>query len=112
MWDRVARPEQSFYGGEVRGEAVMEYLDEVGSSVYHTYEVYNGGPSTVDYVDVHIEWPAQVQSGGEEGKWLLYMTRPPVVEGEGTALLKAEMFLRMCDIQHLVYTCFVCVFLP
>ncbi|XP_037089062.1 integrin alpha-PS1-like isoform X3 [Pollicipes pollicipes] len=82
-----AQPEQSFYGGEVRGEAAIQYLDEIGSPVMHKYEVYNAGPSTVEYVDVHIEWPAQVQSGGDQGKWLLYMTKPPVVQGDGECFL-------------------------
>ena len=33
------RPEQSFYGGEIKGESAMEYLDDIGSSVVHTYQV-------------------------------------------------------------------------
>jgi hypothetical protein len=39
-----ARPEQAFYGGEVKGESAMETFEDVGMPVYHTYEVYNEGP--------------------------------------------------------------------
>ncbi|KAF0294633.1 Integrin alpha-PS1 [Amphibalanus amphitrite] len=79
----VAWPEQVFYGGEVKGESDVKSLDEVGSPILHKYEVYNDGPSTVDWVDVVIDWPVEVQSPGPRGKWLLYLTKPPVVEGDG-----------------------------
>ena len=78
----VAWPEQVFYGGEPRGENDVHSLDDVGSPILHKYEVYNDGPSTMETVDVLIDWPVEVQSPGPRGKWLLYLTKPPVVEGE------------------------------
>lgn len=35
----AARPEQVFYGGEVKGESAMTYFDDVGTRVIHTYQV-------------------------------------------------------------------------
>lgn len=34
-----AIPEQSFYGGVVKGESVMQFVDDIGTSVQHTYQV-------------------------------------------------------------------------
>ena len=48
----------------------------------HKYEVYNDGPSTLESVEVVIDWPVEVQSAGPHGKWLLYLTKPPVATGE------------------------------
>ena len=79
---RSARPEQVFYAGEVREESAMQYLDQVGSRVIHTYEVYNAGPWKVTTLDVHIEWPYQVASNKPQGKWLLYLEEVPTVEGK------------------------------
>lgn len=30
-----------FYGGEVKGESAMEYFDDIGTRVVHTYQVPN-----------------------------------------------------------------------
>lgn len=35
----AARPEQVFYGGEVKGESAMTYFDDVGTRIVHTYQV-------------------------------------------------------------------------
>lgn len=34
-----ARPEQTFYGGENKGESAMEFFDDVGTVVEHTFQV-------------------------------------------------------------------------
>lgn len=39
MTFRAARPEQVFYGGEVKGESAMTYFDDIGTRVIHTYQV-------------------------------------------------------------------------
>lgn len=36
---RWAKPHQKFYGGPVKGESAMEYFDDVGQIVDHTYMV-------------------------------------------------------------------------
>lgn len=75
-------PEQVFYGGEVVGESAIEYLEQIGMEVTHKYNIDNGGPWRVDEFQVEVEWPHQVENGKEKGKWLLYMTEPPIVDGE------------------------------
>lgn len=35
----AARPEQVFYGGEIKGESAMTYFDDIGTRVMHTYQV-------------------------------------------------------------------------
>lgn len=41
IFDRAARPEQVFYGGEMKGESAMTYFDDIGTRVIHTYQVNN-----------------------------------------------------------------------
>lgn len=41
FWYRWATPEQTFYGGDVKGESGMEYLEDIGTKVKHTYQVRN-----------------------------------------------------------------------
>ena len=77
-----ARPEQAFYGGEVKGESAMETFDDIGTIVYHTYEVYNEGPWKAPFLKVKILWPHQVANDKPQGKWLLYLEEKPVVVGE------------------------------
>ncbi|XP_039296864.1 integrin alpha-PS1 isoform X2 [Nilaparvata lugens] len=76
----LARPEQVFYGGQVRGESAMQFGDEVGSRVLHTYQVFNRGPWKVSRVEVHLEWPFQVANNKPQGKWLLYLDEKPTIE--------------------------------
>ncbi|XP_055371581.1 integrin alpha-PS1 [Condylostylus longicornis] len=75
-----ARPEQAFYGGEVKGESAMVYMEDVGTSITHTYQVYNEGPWKATNVTVHISWPHQVANDKPQGKWLLYLESQPIVE--------------------------------
>lgn len=78
----VARPEQVFYGGDIKGESAMQYFDDVGTRVVHTYQVFNEGPWHVSSVQVVIQWPHQLASEGSQGKWLLYPEDVPTVDGE------------------------------
>lgn len=45
----VARPEQVFYGGEVKGESAMTYFDDIGTRVVHTYQVFKSSRLQVLY---------------------------------------------------------------
>ncbi|XP_045602877.2 uncharacterized protein [Procambarus clarkii] len=76
-------PEQAFYGGEVTGESAIKNMDEIGMEVSHKYVVDNRGPWRVDELQVEVLWPHQVENNKEQGKWLLYMTDVPVVDGVG-----------------------------
>lgn len=78
-----AQPEQSFYGGEVRGESAMSSLDDIGTIVTHTYQIYNDGPWKAPYMEVNILWPHQVANDKPQGKWLLYLEEKPSIEGGG-----------------------------
>ncbi|KAG6456594.1 integrin alpha-PS1 isoform X2 [Manduca sexta] len=78
----AARPEQVFYGGEVKGESAMKHFDDIGTRVMHTYQVFNEGPWRVSSVQVVILWPHQVASDSTQGKWLLYPENVPTVIGE------------------------------
>lgn len=79
-----AQPEQSFYGGEIKGESAMEYLEDIGTSVQHTYQIYNDGPWRAKYLEVHFWWPHQVANDKPQGKWLLYLEDTPTIEGGGS----------------------------
>ncbi|XP_003246766.1 integrin alpha-PS1 isoform X2 [Acyrthosiphon pisum] len=76
----LARPEQVFYGGQVKDDMSVKYRDEVGSRVLHTYQVFNSGPWKVSNLVVNIEWPYQVASHFTPRKWLLYLDEKPYVE--------------------------------
>lgn len=76
-------PDHVYYGGAVRGESAMEYLDDIGVRVMHTYHIFNQGPWKVGSLEVHIEWPFQVANNKPQGKWLLYLEDVPSVEGQG-----------------------------
>ncbi|KAG5684851.1 hypothetical protein PVAND_014061 [Polypedilum vanderplanki] len=76
-----ARPQQVFYGGEIKGESAMNHLEDIGSLVIHTFQVYNHGPWRAPYVEVDIDWPHQVGNDKEQGKWLLYLEDFPIIEG-------------------------------
>ncbi|XP_022090698.1 integrin alpha-7-like [Acanthaster planci] len=65
------------FGGVVRGESAMEYTDQIGEEVIHTWKIYNKGPDTVPESELTISFPFEVANG----KWLLYMTHMPEVRG-------------------------------
>ena len=50
---------------------VIRYRDEIGQAVMHSYEIYNGGPWKVPYLQVVVSWPYQVENGKQIGKWLV-----------------------------------------
>ena len=81
---RITQDEQVFYGGDIVGESAVKYLEQIGSRVIHKYTIHNDGPWKVDEFKVNILWPHQVENKKEKGKWLLYMTEPPIVEGNFT----------------------------
>lgn len=76
-----ALPEQSFYGGEVRGESAMKNVEDIGNVVQHSYQIYNDGPWRVPYLNVRIKWPYQVANDKQKGKWLLYLEDGIRIEG-------------------------------
>ncbi|XP_042235673.1 integrin alpha-PS1-like isoform X1 [Homarus americanus] len=76
-------PEQAFYGGEVVGESAIVKVEQIGQEVIHKYVIDNRGPWRVNELQVEILWPYQVENNKEKGKWLLYMTDVPVVDGNG-----------------------------
>lgn len=81
----MARPEQVFYGGQVKDDSTVKYRDEVGSRILHTYQVFNSGPWKVSNLEVHIDWPYQVTNRhlpvSSPGNWLLYLDEKPYIEG-------------------------------
>ncbi|XP_065080048.1 integrin alpha-PS1 isoform X2 [Ochlerotatus camptorhynchus] len=76
----AAHPEQTFYGGEVKGESAMETVEDIGTAVQHIYQIYNDGPWRAPKVQVNIQWPHQVANDKPQGKWLLYLTDTPSVD--------------------------------
>ncbi|XP_045772971.1 integrin alpha-PS1 isoform X1 [Maniola jurtina] len=99
----AARPEQVFYGGEVKGESAMTYFDDIGTRVIHTYQVFNEGPWRVSSVQVVISWPHQVASENAQGKWLLYPEDVPTVDGEADQR-NGECFISESEINPLKLT--------
>lgn len=57
----------------------MESFDDVGTSVEHTFQVFNDGPWRAPYVELEILWPHQVANDKAQGKWLLYLEELPIV---------------------------------
>lgn len=51
---RYARPPQVFYGGEIKGESAMKHLEDIGTSVVHTFQISNDGPWRAPFVEVFI----------------------------------------------------------
>ncbi|XP_070506868.1 integrin alpha-PS1 isoform X2 [Chironomus tepperi] len=78
-----ARPSQVFYGGEIKGESAMKHFEDIGTSVIHTFQIYNSGPWKAPHVEVYIDWPYQVGNDKPLGKWLLYLEDNPIIEGAG-----------------------------
>ncbi|XP_058812027.1 integrin alpha-PS1 [Topomyia yanbarensis] len=76
----AAHPEQTFYGGDVKGESAMETVEDIGTAVQHIYLIYNDGPWRAPKVQVTVQWPHQVANDKPQGKWLLYLTDTPSVD--------------------------------
>ncbi|XP_030379040.1 integrin alpha-PS1 isoform X2 [Scaptodrosophila lebanonensis] len=78
-----AIPEQSFYSGAVKLDNSPMKLEDVGSSLTHTFWIYNEGPWRAPKVLLTIDWPYQVYSERESGKTdqhLLYLVDVPTIE--------------------------------
>ncbi|CAH0386379.1 unnamed protein product [Bemisia tabaci] len=84
----LARPEQVFYGGQTREDSSIKYLDDIGSRVIHTYQVFNAGPWRVPNLEIHIEWPHKL-TYSQNGRCLLYIQEKPHIE----ALSGGECFM-------------------
>ncbi|KAH9493727.1 Itga7p, partial [Dermatophagoides farinae] len=78
----VSVEKEVHFGGEIRGEAAMRFEDEIGEKVIHRYIVTNKGPLRARDVAVLIDWPYQIDSGREFGKWILYILSKPSVSNQ------------------------------
>ncbi|XP_037816674.1 integrin alpha-PS1 isoform X1 [Lucilia sericata] len=88
-----ARPEQSFYSGEVKLDNSMMQMEDVGSQLIHTYQIYNEGPWKAPKVQLTIYWPYQVFSEKDKrDKWLFYLEEMPVIENarQGECFVPSE----------------------
>lgn len=62
------------------GESAIKYLDQVGTAVEHSYQIYNDGPWKAPEIEVRILWPHEVMNNKEQGKWLLYLEDKPLIQ--------------------------------
>ncbi|XP_013118414.2 integrin alpha-PS1 isoform X1 [Stomoxys calcitrans] len=88
-----ARPEQSFYSGEMKLESTKMQMEDVGSQVLHTYQIYNEGPWKAPKVQLTIYWPYQVYSEKDKrDKWLLYLEEIPIIDNvrQGQCFVSSE----------------------
>lgn len=76
---RHSEPREVYYGGVVKGASAMKLEDEIGPVVTHTYEVINAGPLRISKFIVYIDWPYEVASDRDHGKYALYMMSNPYV---------------------------------
>lgn len=58
----------------------MMSMNDVGSRVVHTYQIFNDGPWKAQVVQISIRWPFQVKNDKPQGKWLLYLEEEPTIE--------------------------------
>ncbi|XP_022240619.1 integrin alpha-PS1-like [Limulus polyphemus] len=84
----IAQPEQVLYGGEIKGETAMKSEDDIGSPVFHTYEVINDGPFRAKRIEVVISWPFEIENNKTHGKWVLYLMDIPKVEINGECVVE------------------------
>ncbi|XP_073832470.1 multiple edematous wings isoform X3 [Musca autumnalis] len=88
-----ARPEQSFYSGEMRLDSTMMTMEDIGSQVMHTYQIYNEGPWKAPKVQLTIYWPHQITSEKDKrDKWLLYLEEMPIIDNvrQGECFVSSE----------------------
>jgi hypothetical protein len=88
---RRTEPEKSFYGGTIVGESAIKTLAEIGPKIVHQYDIWNAGPWKASEFYVDIWWPHQVENKKRQGKWLLYLEQPPVLDGDGNCSLPADV---------------------
>lgn len=65
---------------ELKGESAIKFVEEIGNKVIHHYNIYNYGTWNITNLRVEFEWPYQVANDKVQGKWLLYLDEPPVIE--------------------------------
>uniref|UniRef100_A0A158QM39 Integrin_alpha2 domain-containing protein n=1 Tax=Haemonchus placei TaxID=6290 RepID=A0A158QM39_HAEPC len=58
-------------------ESSMDLEEDIGVMVRHNYTLHNKGPWTVRNVYAKFEWPFQVESPRQKGKWALYLLDVP-----------------------------------
>lgn len=96
-----ARPEQSFYSGDIKADKSMIHMEDAGSQIMHTYQIYNEGPWKAPKVLLTIYWPHQLYSEKDKReKWLLYLEEMPTIEN----IERAECFVPPESINSLKLT--------
>lgn len=81
-------PDRLHYGGPVLGENAFADISEVGPQLVQKFQVINNGPSMLDVLTLHIQWPFQVENGSPVGKWLFYLSEHPTLKnGRGVCYL-------------------------
>ncbi|UXI15735.1 serine/threonine-protein kinase/endoribonuclease IRE1-like [Sarcoptes scabiei] len=89
------------FGGEIRGEEAMKFEDEIGERVNHRYIVKNHGPLRAKDVAVLIDWPYQIDSGREFGKWILYIIAKPTVTSQNGYCILDPRFINPRNFQKI-----------
>ncbi|XGW15891.1 hypothetical protein V3C99_001385 [Haemonchus contortus] len=85
------------YGGEVRDESSMDLEEDIGVMVRHNYTLHNKGPWTVRNVYAKFEWPFQVESPRQKGKWALYLLDVPTATIYNT---DGSVDIRRCSVER------------
>lgn len=83
-------PEQVFFSDKsiIRGASAMKNFEQIGPIIEHTYIINNGGPFSVNFFQLEVDWPyesrlvdfesiSKSRPGDYEGKYLLYLTEKP-----------------------------------
>ena len=83
-------PEQVFFSDNsiIRGASAMKSFEQIGPIIEHTYIINNGGPFSVNFFQLEVDWPyesrlvdfdgvSKSRPGDYEGKYLLYLTEKP-----------------------------------
>ncbi|MFH4973715.1 hypothetical protein AB6A40_000424 [Gnathostoma spinigerum] len=76
----ISEPAIVRFGGEIKGEAAMEFDSDIGPLVSHNYTITNKGPWSVRGVQLEVNWPYQMASYYPRGKWALYLLEIPRIE--------------------------------
>uniref|UniRef100_A0A5S6QJD1 Integrin_alpha2 domain-containing protein n=1 Tax=Trichuris muris TaxID=70415 RepID=A0A5S6QJD1_TRIMR len=76
----TSEPQLVYFGGKSFGQSAVDYEEDIGPQVVHTYLVRNGGPWGVNDVTVIIDHPHQIGSTYGRGKWALYLMYLPIIE--------------------------------
>ncbi|KAK6050344.1 hypothetical protein COOONC_12148, partial [Cooperia oncophora] len=85
------------FGGEVKDESSMDLEEDIGVMVRHNYTLHNKGPWTVRNVYAKFDWPYQVESPRQKGKWALYLLDVPTVTIYNT---DGTVDIRRCSVER------------